>query len=392
MYDLKFLTESRERMPLAGELLPKRLVLKYTKEVTNLDQMVPIFSCVPRPVATGGTSISFSIEKTLPEFDAYLKTLNPILSILVKWYIVTGYLDAHLYSAVHFWSTNKAMKDQFHPVIVAYLGNKSRATDAINKSIRTISGDDIVKNCTTALIGYLLEMIPGSARVGTGYTPRETGWHYGVYPTVYHTGLHIGGPVVDTTTLDAPFESPIQNNGNFTIRRYGYLGIGAHQTSPRPAGTVQEIQTTAMGDLEYNKYHSYLTGIHTAFVVMIKASKRVDLIVETIVGDLNMISWEKGEIELWEDEDVKKLLSYQEYKEYHDYYYKPFRNELGATIRSIKNLSHTLFDIPVSTATNPIAVKKEIEDVLKMANANRSLVSSSDFPSPHLSDFHRTYA
>jgi hypothetical protein len=75
---------------------------------------------------------------------------------------------------------------------------------------------------------------------------------------------------------------------------------------------------------------------------------------------------------LWQDAELRRYLTRNDYERYKSEYYTVFRNQLKAPVREIPNLTSKLFDYPqVTGVQSPIQIR---QDVTSRLNLTRSAV------------------
>lgn len=318
--------------------------IRYLKKVTSLDQMIPLYSCIPNFFGVDQLfCITYAKWSSLyPRVWGYLETLNPVLKqIVIKelqaWepYVLRS----------NFLNNYKVEREMLH----TYFSKLDVAVECSKTNLMaSTSFDLVVKGATDRVAADLVELVPKNARTGVA-SDKPVDWYYGVYPFTNQTGNT--GCLRDSLTKEQAFYLGTAPSG-YCYQRYGFYGefVSSHSVND-PSHSINTV----------------LCGLKSAFCIMVKASKRFDIIIEALAGDLKNISWQKGEIELWEQKDIKSQLTNTDFNVYKENYYIPFRNQLKATVRIFDNLTEALFDVPQFVNGSPVKTAAEIKQVIDKA-------------------------
>lgn len=359
--------------------------LKYRKQVTDADQMIPIFACIPTPERTPGTARTIMFESIV-----FKKTTDLCNSWEAKWTgnnIFTAL--ANFGNAVderftflnrssfnkrnHTYSNDKEFAVSELDILLRGSFNKTELLGMramLNKLI-DVDDEDMVDYVTDKYASYVQAALPENS-TKTGTSVKMIDWKYGLFIPAHYRMLDDSGSWLDYTLyLNGEWTThPSPKAGQHFITKYGYLAEIRNFPDVSPLRGIHNPQTDHLNPGVFNGIppKSSFNGITSHFSLMVRAHMRPTLIAASLAGTLESVDWKKGDVELWEDADIKQSLHPDTYALYHKNWFKQVRNGMKGSVRSVKNLTGVLFDYEKQEKPlSPVAVNSEILNKINAA-------------------------
>lgn len=316
--------------------------------MTDEEQFVPLFTCVPKLVAFGGIDPSQYFPKSLfPRVRAYLDTLPPIIrrvaiNSMANYYTIR---NVSRLSSSGFSETKErsSFGDRTAPKVEWAKAYKIMATD--------IQG--MLARAQSEVVDMLCNSIPPSTRKYQTWTEKTINWSYGLNVTAevseqYSNTLYRYSQTISQALAHCDTAAGTVNllaeNQSITAR-YLYLGIApVMPEDPNPLFPfLNNMRHLSGGPLFTSTYGDLLNGVRSLFCVVVKAKHRGHIMASALLGKSPRIP--KADLQLWEDKEIEAKLGRVAYKTYVKQIQSNVRNVLHRSVVRYDNLTEQLFTI-----------------------------------------------
>lgn len=342
------------------------VIAPYTKEVVDPEQFIPLFACTPR-LARQSSIYTLFYSAILPNTSAFInKFASPIrfeLNNLPYRLCSSSSTSVRLINGNVSLPQGRFITDVDPDKLVPreFGGCTLADYDALAAAL--------VKSISTPEMHHLsvLEEVLSEA-----YLEQDFSWSYGIWADNrigHRTSTH--RTVIEQTVFNLISEYTTIDSLTY-YKNWLYLGQ-VHNLSRERAPLYPGLNDMVAGNFSFSGNPNVAAGVTSLYCVVVKAKHR-PLIWRTLyMGEGNsLMEIPKGDLQLWQDENIKDLMSGPMYDLYLSLIYNVIRHDLQCPVRSFSKLSKVLFDVPDFTFNSA-------EDIEAAAKAKIEHVKSSRF-------------
>lgn len=252
------------------------------------------------------------------------------------------------------------------------------------RTTQTILKVQVLAHCKATLVAS----IPSSHRINT--KAKDVGYIYGLYePTAI--SYRVRGVVRDwkaviTNSEQSPwliFNQLVDAEGNDknlgVASHYGYAGITVKQqpANYRFFNFMQKFSTNSNAIHHNPPLYNLFGGVRSMFCIMVKAKLKPYITTMAFLGLQNELQLEKGDLELWEDEELMQTLGTSA-RTYVKVIQSKVRNKMKSPVRVFSDLTRRLFTIEEPVLESIAQIKEEASSVIKRANDAARVMNPND--------------
>ncbi len=378
-------------------------VVAYYKKVTDPEQFVPLFTCIP-----------------------FARPYGPLdVAILENWFPINLFPSVHNFVAKQTYLVQRAIFKGLYTLIkesganLVYTGFKSykmhtpssvlpeaiilpivrKGWDKIVAAIESAAMMELVGRTITMHIADSNGSIPTTMYAGNGRA-RVKDWVYGLALTDYEAssgfsnGFTMSTPnfesLLDTVDLYAPPEIKLSERSvSRFVLRYMYMGLIPNPTADtnNMFGYLENCRSSPDQPLFTSRAGCLNQGVVSLFCVMVKAKHRPRLMASSLVLPETDLTLPKGDLCLWEDEKLQTYLAPRDYRTYVKALRSKIRNHLKASVYTHTNLTDSLFTIEKpdfktideAFTTRPKEILKRTGEVIRLLSGDIDFSKESTY-------------